>query len=113
MHGPWVIGALASNTWSVAGKEDRADTSSFLFQYFINYNLPKGWYLSSAPIMTANWKADDGNKWLVPVGGGFGKIMRWGKQPANAALQAFYHVEKPEWGPAWGLRIQLQLLFPK
>jgi hypothetical protein len=108
-----VAGALVNNVWSVAGKEDRSDINSFLLQYFINYNLPNGWYLSSAPIMTANWKADEGNKWLVPVGGGFGKVLRIGSQPMNAAVQAFYHVEKPEGGPGWGLRLQLQFLFPK
>ena len=28
-----------------------------LLQYFINYNLNKGHYLASTPIVTANWNA--------------------------------------------------------
>ena len=28
-----------------------------LLQYFINYNLPKGWYVSGSPIVTTNWAA--------------------------------------------------------
>ena len=76
IQGPWVVGALANNLWSYAGDDDREDVNQFLLQYFINYNLPDGWYISSAPIITANWEADSGNKWTVPFGGGVGKIFR-------------------------------------
>ena len=61
-----VLGALGSNVWSVAGEDERADVNFFLAQYFINYNYPSGWYLTSAPIVTANWEADSGNQWTVP-----------------------------------------------
>jgi hypothetical protein len=70
-----------------------------------NYNLPQGWYISSAPIITANWKADSGDQWTVPFGGGVGKIFRIGKQPVNAQAQAFYNVEIPDNGPDWTLRL--------
>ncbi len=112
MPGSWVIGSLFSNVWSVGGSGD-ADVNLFTWQYFVNYNMPGGWYLSSAPIMTANWEADSGNKWTIPVGGGGGKIFRIGKQPMNASAQVFYNVDKPEFGADWTLRMQLQLLFPK
>jgi len=113
IRGHWVVGAVANNLWSYAGDDDREDVNQFLLQYFVNYNLPKGWYISSAPIITANWKADSGNKWTIPFGGGVGKIFRIGKQPMNAQVQAFYNVEKPEFGADWTLRLQLQFLFPK
>ena len=112
MPGKWVIGSLFSNVWSFAGS-GAGDVNFFTWQYFIDYNLPKGWYLSSAPIITANWEADSGNQWTVPFGGGVGKIFRIGKQPMNAQVQGFYHVEKPEIGADWTLRLQLQFLFPK
>jgi len=120
---PWVIGFLASNVWSFAGDNDRSDVNLFTFQYFINYNLPNGWYLTSAPINTANWEADDGNKWTIPVGGGGGKVIRIGKLPVNIQAQAFYNVEKfeqslvgdlPDVSAAdWQFRFQMQFLFPK
>ena len=113
IRGPWVVGALANNLWSYAGEDDREGLNQFLLQYFINYNLPQGWYISSAPIVTANWKADSGNTWTVPFGGGVGKIFRIGKQPMNAQVQAFYNAVKPDNGPDWTLRLQLQFLFPK
>jgi hypothetical protein len=47
--------------------------NAFLMQPFINYNFPGGWYLTSAPILTASWKADKpGDVWTIPLGGGFG-----------------------------------------
>ena len=113
IKGPWVIGGLVNNLWSFAGDDDRADVNQFLFQYFINYNMADGWYLSSAPIITANWEADSGNQWTVPFGGGFGKIFKIGNQPMNAQVQAFYNVETPDNGPDWSMRLQLQFLFPK
>ena len=109
----WVIGALANNIWSVAGDSDRANVSQFLLQPFINYNLADGWYLVTAPIITANWMADSGNQWTIPIGGGFGKLFKIGKQPVNASLQGFWYAEKPKSGPAWTIRAQFQLLFPK
>ena len=75
IQGPWVIGALVQQIWSFAGNSDRRDLNQALLQYFINYNLPNGWYVTSSPIITANWEAGSGDKWTVPVGGGFGKVF--------------------------------------
>lgn len=112
MPGHWVVGSLFSNVWSFAGSGD-SDVNLFTWQYFINYNLPGGWYLSSAPIIAANWEADSGNKWTVPFGGGGGKVFQIGSQHMNAQVQAFYNAVKPDRGPDWQLRVQLQFLFPK
>lgn len=85
-----------------------------VLQYFVNYNLPHGWYLTSAPILTADWKADSDNRWTIPVGGGIGKIQRFGKLPVNLQLGAYYNVVTPETsGADWQLRFQIQFLFPK
>lgn len=113
IQGPWLFGALINNVWSFAGDDDRDDVNAMLVQPFVNYNLPNGWYLVSSPIITANWEAASGNTWLVPLGGGVGKIFRIGNQPVNAQIQAFYNVEKPALVGDWTLRFQLQLLFPK
>ena len=112
MPGNWVVGSLFSNVWSFAGSGDQ-DINLFTWQYFINYNLPDSWYLTAAPIITANWKADSNNTWTVPFGGGVGKIFRIGKQPMNGQVSVYYNVEKPDYGPDWQLRVQLQFLFPK
>ena len=115
IQGPWVFGALANQQWSFAGDSDRRSVSQMLVQPFLNYNFRDGWYLTSSPIITANWMADSGNKWTVPLGGGFGKVWRIGKVglPVNTQLQAFYNVEKPHDAADWTLRFQLQFLLPK
>jgi hypothetical protein len=112
MPGSFVVGALANNVWSFAGDDTRADVNSFLFQYFVNYNLPEGWYLVSAPIITANWKASGGERWTVPFGGGGGRVFPIGRQPVNVQTQVFYNVQTPTNGPRWQWRLQFQLLFP-
>ncbi len=112
VQGHWVIGALANQQWSYAGWGDN-DVSAMLVQPFVNYNLPHGWYLTSAPIITANWKADSDNRWLVPLGAGVGKILKLGKLPINTQLSAYGNVVKPDNGPDWQLRFQVQFLFPK
>ena len=113
MQGPWVFGALMNNQWSVGGWGDKA-VNAMLLQPFVNYNLPAGWYLTTAPILTADWKADKaGDVWTVPIGGGVGKLFRIGKQPINVQLGAYGNVAKPEFGPDWQLRFQVQFLFPK
>ena len=109
----FVFGAVANNIWSIAGDSDRSDVSQLTFQPFINYNVKDGWYLVSAPILTANWEASGGNQWTIPLGGGFGRVFAIDKQRVNAQLQAFWNVVKPDGGPDWTLRAQFQLLFPK
>lgn len=113
MPGHWVLGFLANNIWSFAGDTHRQNVNLGTLQYFINYNLPKGWYIVSSPIVTADWAAPAGQCWTVPVGGGFGRIFNIGKQPLNLTLQGFYNVKTPTNGPDWSMRLQLQFLFPK
>jgi hypothetical protein len=40
-------------------------------------------------------------------------VFRIGQQPVNAALQAYYNVERPDFGPEWSLRFAITFLFPK
>ena len=82
-----------------------------LLQYFIVRQLGDGWYVNSAPIITVNWEADaDG--WIVPFGAGAGKLFFLGKLPINAQVGAYANVVKPDIGPDWQLRIQVQTLLP-
>jgi hypothetical protein len=110
--GHWLIGALVNNQWSVDGNPLRPSVNSFLAQPFVNYNMPHGWYLTSSPIITANWLAPSGQKWTVPLGGGFGRVFRLGDQPVNAQLSSYYNVVNPNGAPNWQIRATLALLFP-
>ncbi len=107
-------GFLVLNLWSFAGDDDRADVNAMTLQPFLNYNLAKGWYLTTAPLITANWEADDDDRWTVPIGGGVGRIFEIGHQPINAQLSAYYNAVTPDdTGADWQLRAQWTFLFPK
>ena len=115
MPGPWVLGVLVNNVWSFAGEESRADVSQMLLQYFVNYNFgATGWYLSSAPIITANWNLDGDDRWIVPFGLAAGKLVRVGSRglPLNFQAGAFYNVVRPDSGPNWSTRVQASVLLP-
>jgi hypothetical protein len=111
----WVYGALMNNMWSVEKDDGRKDVNQMLLQPIVNYNFPEhpGRYLSFAPIITADWEADSGQQWTVPLGLGIGQIMRFGKQPVNVQAAGYYNVERPNDAALWQLRVQIQLLFPK
>jgi hypothetical protein len=110
----WTLGALVNNAWSIAGASDRDDVNHMLVNLFAVRQLGKGWYVNSAPIITADWTADSDNRWIVPVGAGGGKVlMLGGKLPLNLQTQLYYNVVKPDFGPDWQWRVQAQFLLPK
>jgi hypothetical protein len=117
----WTIGFLANNIWSVAGHSNftpegavnKPAVNQFLIQWFVNYNMKKGWYLTTSPIVTANWRATGDNVWTVPFGGGVGRIMKIGFQPVNITAQFYGNAVHPPGASPWGLRLQFVLLFPR
>jgi hypothetical protein len=123
--GHWTVGVLINNVFSVAGSSHRPGVNQMLLQYFINYNLKKGYYLTSGPIVTANWNANgsgeaatgndttSGNVWTVPFGGGVGQIRRLGFQPINWTVQFYGNAIHPQGGSPWSFKLQVALLYPK
>jgi len=110
---PWLYGVLVNNIWSLSSSQQGGAYNNGLIQPFLNYNTPSGLYLTSSPIATVNWNAASGQQWTVPVGGGLGKIFHLGGVPVNASIAAYYNVIKPDLGPNWQIRAQVQLMFPR
>jgi hypothetical protein len=108
----WVYGALANNLWKVAGSDATPKINAFFLQPFLNYNLPGGWAISSAPGITANWEAKSGQQWTVPLGAGFSKVTVVAKIPVNVMLQYYGNAVKPDGAPAGFTRLQFVLMFP-
>ena len=113
IEGHWLFGTLVQNLFSVAGPSVRAKVNQMLMQPFANYNVHRGSYLASSPIITANWDVNPNQRWVVPVGGGVGKIVHFGKLPVNIYTQVFRNVERPEGTTHSSARLQAQLLFAK
>jgi hypothetical protein len=114
MKGPWVAGALANNVWSLGGTQGLGGTryNTFLVQPFANYNFGGGWYVGSAPIITANWLTAGNKAWTLPVGAQIGRVIKiGGKLPVNLLLGAYYNALRPEFGSTWQLRTQITFIF--
>jgi hypothetical protein len=123
--GHWTVGVLINNVFSVAGSAHRPDVNQMLLQYFVNYNLNKGYYLTSGPIVTANWNAKGtgdaasgndttgGSVWVLPFGGGIGQIRRLGPQPINWTVQFYGNAIHPPSASPWSFKFQIALLYPK
>jgi hypothetical protein len=110
---PWVYGVLVNNVWSLTNSKQGGSYNNGLIQPFVNYNFEGGLYLTTAPIMTVDWKAENSQQWAVPIGGGVGKIFHLGKLPVNTQISAYYNVVRPDFGANWQIRAQVQLMFPK
>jgi len=110
--GSWTGGVVVQNYWSLGGSGSNK-VNQFGLQYIVNYNLPKGWYLLSNATITANWLAASQNRWLVPLGGGPGRVFKVGKskQSYAAAIQGFRNVASPSLGPNWEVIAQFQIIF--
>jgi hypothetical protein len=102
---PWTVGALLENAWG-------RDFNQFSAQYWVNYNLPRGWFLESNATPTADWEGPLADRWTVPLAGGFGKVFTLAGQGLSASAQGSYNVKEPRVGPAWGVSLSLQLLLP-
>jgi hypothetical protein len=55
----------------------------------------------------------NGNRWIVPMGGGIGRIMKLGPQPVNLGLQFYGNAVHPDGGSSWTMRMAITFLYPK
>jgi hypothetical protein len=119
LDGPWVWGGLINNVWSLGGHDGPTGKASggtrynlMTMQPFLNYNFGEGWYVTSSPIITANWLTAGDKAWTVPVGGGAGRVVRiGGKLPLNLMLSGYWNAVRPEFGATWQMRAQATLIF--
>jgi hypothetical protein len=112
MTGPFVLGGLVSQLWTFAGDDIGPNINLFTLQPFVNYNLPNGWALAFAPVITANWAAEDDDVWTVPLGIGISKVAVIGRQPVSLGLQYYNNVERPSTTGQSQIRIAVSFLFP-
>jgi hypothetical protein len=110
--GQWSLGAFGGQLWSFAGDDQRNDISQLMVRAVIRRQLPNNWHFVSAPIITANWNASHDQRWLVPLGGGFGKRFSLAKYPWAWSVQGYYNVIKPDGAPNWAIRFAFVVALP-
>jgi len=102
-------GIVAQNLWSFGGSGANK-VNLFSLQYFVNYNLPKGWFILTNATSLADWEVPS-DRWLFPVGGGAGKTFKMGKLFYSATAQSFYNVLRPAGVGSWQAIGQFQVIF--
>ena len=110
--GPWTVGALWNQVWSVGGNEARQDVSQMFLQPFASYTTRSLWTISLQSETTANWKAEE-KKWTVPVNVLFSKLSSFGPFPASYSFGVGVYAAHPETGQTWKLRGAITLLLPR
>jgi hypothetical protein len=109
------LGVLGMQSWSVAGDSGRPDINRLGVMYVGALHLPRGWYIHTAPVVSANWNASSlRNMWTIPVGGGGGKVLHLGEVPINVSVTAYWNVIRPETAaaPSGNVQAQAALLLP-
>ena len=116
--GPAVVGLIRSGhllAGTLIGNEfagvNHVHENQMTINWFAFYNMKRGWYVLTTPIVTADWTAERDKRWTVPVGGGAGKIFKIGHQPLNARAEFFNDVRTTAGGTDWQMQTQLQFLF--
>ena len=75
-----------NNVWTFSDSGSDTKVNQFLLQPFVNYNFGKGWALSTVPVITANWDAESGQKWTVPIGAGISRTGVFSGKPMTLAI---------------------------
>jgi hypothetical protein len=110
-HEPWAFLISARQIWSFAGDADRGDVNNFALEPIITYGLTKAWYLFTDPVIVANWEADSGERWMVPLGGGAGRFFNLGGTIMDLKVEGYFNAIKPDGAPDWTLGFTVGFVF--
>jgi hypothetical protein len=109
-QGHWTYGALVNHVWSFAGEDSRSDVNRTFLQPFVSYTTKK---FTSFGINTESAYDWERSQWIVPVNPFVQQLLKVGGQPIALQLGGRYFAEGPSGSPEWGMRLQIQFLFPK
>jgi hypothetical protein len=111
--GPWTAGALMNQLWSVSISEGRKSVSQMFLQPFLSYTTKTHTTFTVNTEATANWNNTPGDaKWTIPLIFQVSQVLKVGKQPIQLQVGGKYYADSPRYGPDWGVRFTLTLLYP-
>jgi hypothetical protein len=113
LRSPWAISLMLNQQWSYAGDSSRERVSLLQIQPTVSYILGHGFFLTSGPLISADWTKPSGQRWLVPLGAGVGKIVSIGKQKFNLQLEGYANPVRPDNGPEGLILLTVTFLFPR
>ncbi|WP_339633754.1 neuromedin U [Bizionia echini] len=102
----FTFGLTLQNFFSVAGSSSTDNVNYLYSQILLSKKLKNDWYLYSSPNITANWNAETGQQWSIPLGAGAGKLITHNKYlPINFNAGIFKYVAHPT-NADWLLQVQ-------
>lgn len=108
----WVIGALVTQRWTIAGDGSMPEVNELYINPYANYNFHKGWALGYSPEFYIDWTKVT-NKWNCPVGLTASKVFKIGKQPFSANLSFYYNVIRPVDYTEMYIKAGITIMIPK
>jgi hypothetical protein len=109
------IATAVQNIWSLPGNSQRTPVNQLQIETSISYNLPRGWYLLTAPTLNSDWTQSSGDRWLIPFGGGVGRTVEIGKKAVDWNIAMYSNAIRPvgQPYPKWQMSLQWTLLYPR
>ena len=114
-QGPWTYGGLVNHLWDVSdtGDPDRPDVNQSFVQPFLAYTTENAVTYTLQSESSANWEADSGERWTVPINVIVSKMTKFGPFPLSLGVGGGYYVESPMVGPDWKLRFVATVILPR
>ena len=91
----WKLGGLVQSYFSYAGDKSRNDVTLLNMQLFYYYALTDTISIGAGPNIIADFEANKGDQWTVPLGIGINKTINIGKVPTRFALEYYGSVVRP------------------
>jgi hypothetical protein len=108
--GPWTLGFLTRQLWSVGGTRGEAPINETYLQPFASYTTPDAWTLGIDSESTYFWTDDEAS---VPINVTLTKVIRLGGVALSLGPGVRYWVEDPDDSAhGWGFRFETTLIFP-
>ena len=108
------VGLFPQQWFSIGGDSSRPDTSQMNLQPIATIFVGDGWSVGYSGNILADWKADSGDIWTVPVGLGVGKVVKLGRLPIKLQLSLQYMPVHPQnIGQEWNVQVSVTPVLPK
>jgi hypothetical protein len=104
------LAGIVGNMWG-----DSGNFNSLSLQPMLYYNIPSkpGAAIAYNAMITANWEADNDNRWTVPLGLTYSQALDMGGgHGLELSMGPYYNVVRPEGAARWQLRFGVNWLFP-
>lgn len=100
----------APDTGWLTPNDTRGDVNATFLNPFVSYITKTKTTFSFSPELTYDWESE---QWVAPLNFSVAQLLIVGKKPISVFGGVRVYAAKPDFGPEWGLRFGVTLLFPK